>query len=606
VYPIEINGLCRAYKEFTEDTMFCSIGSSKSNIGHLESAAGIAGLTKILLQMKYKMLVPSIHTKELNPNINFNESPFYVQRELEEWTKPIIMENGIKREYPRRAGVSSFGAGGSNSHIILEEYEHISQNNTTNKEEYIIILSAKNIERLKVYAANFIQFLDKHGNDICLRDLAYTLQVGREALEERLAIVTNSIEQLRNRLFDFCNKKFTSDLIYQSNIKNHNDKVKLFDYGNAFKEVINDLINKSELNRVASLWVLGVNIEWDLLYEFSRPNRISLPTYPFARERYWIIEDSEQLISPYNNTKKIHPLIDRNISNFREQKFISNLIVDEFYLADHVIDGKKLLPGVACLEMARVAGEIAGERKVRSIKETVWLRPISVEENCEIVIKLYLKEDNIADYVITSMKHNNTLYAQGSIYYEDLKNNNNKINIDLIKDRCPISINSIDYYNKLRNIGFNYGTSFKPVKEIYKNNNEALAHLELPEELLESFNEFILHPTIIDGAIHPVIALMENTDKLYLPFMLGEIEIIKPLVKECYSYVEIVDTNSNLNKFNINIINKLGEVLVRMESFTTKAKKEKVKEDKSDVRILDVFKKLAKGDINVDQVESVL
>src|SRR4030095_13773414 len=98
---------------------WCAIGSVKSNIGHAEGAAGIAGVTKVLLQMRYGQLVPSLHAKSCNPHINFSTTPFVVQQELSEWKRPQIVERGECKELPRRAGISSFGVGGSNAHVIL-------------------------------------------------------------------------------------------------------------------------------------------------------------------------------------------------------------------------------------------------------------------------------------------------------------------------------------------------------------------------------------------------------------------------------------------------------------------------------------------------------
>ncbi|MGN8844761.1 SDR family NAD(P)-dependent oxidoreductase [Niallia sp. HCP3S3_B10] len=121
--PIEIAGLSHAFRSDTDDLQFCAIGSAKSNIGHLEGAAGIAGVMKTILQMKHGQIAPSLNADELNPYIDFEKSPFYVQRELKEWNRPVIEQNGIKKEYPRIAGVSSFGAGGSNAHVVIEEYE---------------------------------------------------------------------------------------------------------------------------------------------------------------------------------------------------------------------------------------------------------------------------------------------------------------------------------------------------------------------------------------------------------------------------------------------------------------------------------------------------
>ncbi|WP_237706224.1 type I polyketide synthase [Ornithinibacillus scapharcae] len=120
--PIEISGLSQAFRNDTDDLQYCAIGSAKSNIGHLEGAAGIAGLMKAILQMKNGQIAPTLHADELNPLIDFANSPFYVQRELKEWSRPVLELSGMRKEYPRIAGVSSFGAGGANAHVIIEEY----------------------------------------------------------------------------------------------------------------------------------------------------------------------------------------------------------------------------------------------------------------------------------------------------------------------------------------------------------------------------------------------------------------------------------------------------------------------------------------------------
>ncbi|RZK98813.1 MAG: polyketide synthase, partial [Rubrivivax sp.] len=121
--PIEIAGLSKAFGTQTADTGYCAIGSAKSNIGHCESAAGVAGLSKVLLQMKHQTLVPSLHSQTLNPHIDFAKTPFVVQRERAPWLRPVVLdEAGRQKEWPRIAGLSSFGAGGSNAHLIIEEY----------------------------------------------------------------------------------------------------------------------------------------------------------------------------------------------------------------------------------------------------------------------------------------------------------------------------------------------------------------------------------------------------------------------------------------------------------------------------------------------------
>src|SRR5262249_19961105 len=170
--PIEITGLMKAFDAATTDKQFIPIGSVKSNIGHLESAAGIAAVTKAVLQIRHKQLVPSLHADTLNPNINFKDSPFYVQTNLSEWVSPAL--------YPRRIGVSSFGAGGSNAHLILEEHRGTGNvekaGNSLSSE--IFVLSARNKDALLRYTKKTRDFL-ADTPDLCLTDLAHTSQVGR-------------------------------------------------------------------------------------------------------------------------------------------------------------------------------------------------------------------------------------------------------------------------------------------------------------------------------------------------------------------------------------------------------------------------------------------
>ena len=124
--PIEINGLKTAFKRLYEQAQapqpeqpHCGIGSVKTNIGHLELAAGVAGVIKVLLQLKHRTLAKSLHAEELNPYIQLEGSPFYIVRESLPWPAPLDAQG---RELPRRAGVSSFGFGGVNAHVVLEEY----------------------------------------------------------------------------------------------------------------------------------------------------------------------------------------------------------------------------------------------------------------------------------------------------------------------------------------------------------------------------------------------------------------------------------------------------------------------------------------------------
>src|SRR6185369_16962195 len=152
--PIEVQGLKSAFQELAQEgnstlpVGTCGVGSIKTNIGHLELAAGVAGVIKVLLQMKHQTLVKSLHCEELNPYIELGGSPFYIVQELKPWER---LRDEAGRELPRRAGVSSFGFGGVNAHVIVEEYvaPERARIEVSAAQPAAVVLSAKNEERLK-------------------------------------------------------------------------------------------------------------------------------------------------------------------------------------------------------------------------------------------------------------------------------------------------------------------------------------------------------------------------------------------------------------------------------------------------------------------------
>ncbi|HML87606.1 MAG TPA: beta-ketoacyl synthase N-terminal-like domain-containing protein [Methylomusa anaerophila] len=287
--PIEIAALSKTFQEYTADKQFCAIGSAKSNIGHCESAAGIAGVTKVLLQLKYHQLVPSLHSNVRNPNIDFGKTPFIVQQELGEWKRPKAALDGVMREYPRTAGISSFGAGGSNAHVVIEEYIPNSREVQIPSSPAIIVLSAKNEEGLKEQAKELLCAIEEQCfANTDLASMAYTLQVGREAMEERLAMTVGSVQELEEKLRDFVQGKDNIDDLYYGQVKRNKETLAVLATDEDMTKAIDAWFSKRKYAKLLELWVKGLNIDWNRLYPDTKPERISLPTYPFAVGHYWV------------------------------------------------------------------------------------------------------------------------------------------------------------------------------------------------------------------------------------------------------------------------------------------------------------------------------
>ncbi|BCJ93987.1 hypothetical protein acsn021_15560 [Anaerocolumna cellulosilytica] len=233
--PIEVTGLTKAFHKYTKDKQFCAIGSVKSNIGHTEAAAGIAGLTKIVLQMKHKQLVPSIHSVKENPNIDFINTPFYVQKKCTKWEQPMLCIDGKWQKELRIAGISAFGAGGSNAHVILEEYQDTeSFKHFTIGKPYLFVLSARNEDRLKEYTKRMLDYIEGHTEKteekkdfhtevtlILCQLIGQQLQIETAEVEKADSFTELNMDMIKlNMLTEKINQRFEIDITLQEVLNN--------------------------------------------------------------------------------------------------------------------------------------------------------------------------------------------------------------------------------------------------------------------------------------------------------------------------------------------------------------------------------------------------
>ncbi len=719
--PIEITGLMRAFGERTKDLQFCAIGSVKSNIGHLESAAGIAGITKVLLQMKHERLVPSLHAERLNPHIDFERSPFYVQQELAEWKRPVLEANGVRSIAPRRAGVSSFGAGGSNAHVILEEFQASERSidpKASGEEAQLILLSARNEERLKAYAEQMLKFLggdadrpllpsaksrvaqtrqveqsllsiaskllqvqvedldvsillteygmdrliwndlldlvgqefqvdatawtllEHHtlatladeliragvdrqaeelpvlqavqSRDFSLRDIAFTLQVGREAMEERLALIVSSVEELVEKLGRFLAGEAGIEQLYRGGGADLRHQVELLVEGRAGEAYMRMLLQEGRFEHLATLYVAGINLDWSLLYTTAtdRPKRISLPIYPFAKERYWVPNSSASASAAGAGrpllTARLHPLVERNTSTLQMQKFSTRLTGAEFYLQDHRIDGAQILPAAAYLEMARAAGELAAERPVRQIEQAVWAHPIDTStEEREVHICLYQDGEQIGYEVYSEHEGGEvTLHAQGALKLEagDSKAPE-RLQLSAIRESLSGSKSAAQCYQEFGQMGYAYGPSFRSIREWSGDGKSALAEICLPDSAAQEADRYLLHPSLLDGALQTVIGLLDPRESV-VPYSIGELIVYRSLPERCFAYaVRTSALEDRVQKFTIVLADEQGNQLVRINDFTQRVMKQ---EGPRRQEIIDLFYKLQSGDIEIDDLQRLV
>ena len=189
--PIEVAALTKAFGASTSARQFCALGALKGNVGHLEVAAGVAGLIKTVLALEHAEIPPVLHFSEPNPQIDFSATPFFVSRELQPWPESVT---------PRRAGVSSFGVGGTNAHVVLEQAPGQAAAKKTD-DPHLFILSAKTPTALASMTRNLAGYLEQ--NPACdLASIAATLQVGRREFRHRRSLVACGAAEAAKLLSD--------------------------------------------------------------------------------------------------------------------------------------------------------------------------------------------------------------------------------------------------------------------------------------------------------------------------------------------------------------------------------------------------------------------
>ncbi|WP_299608347.1 SDR family NAD(P)-dependent oxidoreductase [uncultured Aquimarina sp.] len=557
--PIEMSGLKGAFK--TDKKQYCSLGSVKSNIGHCESAAGISGVTKVLLQMKYKKLVPSLHSSTLNSKIDFKNSAFVVQQKLQKWSTPDNKS--------RLAGVSSFGAAGSNAHVIIEEFKCQDKKKNDNFKNGLVVLSAKNANSLKKQVSNLAKFLSENKKSRLI-DIAYTLQTGREEMEERLAFVVSDKEDLAIKL----SKYLEGDLdgFYCNNVRKNNrltDDITI----DTIKQ--DPLTSKEEISVIAQKWVSGINIDWELLYANEDPKRISLPSYPFTKKKYWIPQES------INRSVEIHPLIHQNTSNLTEQRFTSWYSITDFFIRDHKINNDHILPGVVYLQMALIAGTLSTDKKITQLSNIYWLKPfIGTDTNQEINIRLYYREQSLS-FDVYSGSHKE-IHCKGNIDTKE-KTFSKSIDPNKIKTRLPKSIDKSAYYEMFKEKGFDYGSNFKGIDKVYYSKTEALSKIKFSSE---DENQRILG--IIDSAFQTCASLYFNREEnmIFIPYRIEQINLYEKLPSKVWCHVTSrlqSENNDRKNISDLEIYDKKGELLIEIKGFCSLAIPSKKKPDQDKV-----------------------
>lgn len=587
--PIEINGLKMAFRELNQELGnealaqgYCGVGSVKSNMGHLELAAGIAGVIKVLLQLKHKTLFKSLHCEQLNPYIELDNSPFYVVQHNRPWA---AIQDRQGNQLPRRAGVSSFGFGGANAHVLLEEYRAPQVERpllATGARAFV--LSARTPERLREAARRLAAFIaarahqDPLESQAYLDDLAYTLQVGRDAMQERVALLSDSLSDLQRQLDDFA---ATGKAMYRGVSESDNPALALFRQDEDMAGALAAWIDKRKYPKLLELWVQGLQIDWRQLYPSNHPlRRLSLPGYPFAQERHWVTDLAGAAVPGRGApTAWLHPMLERNTSDFYQQRFSSRWQGDEGWFVDHRVNQCNTMPGVGYLEMARAAvvrslDRQAAQSGTLQLNNVVWLTPYTpTPERSELHVALTLEQHKI-DFRIYSDAEGGVLeHCKGSAQVIAAAEVPALDLATLCAAPWQRSLEAHELYPLFAAMGIDYGPGHRGVSQLWLGEGRVLARLELAAEGFAG--DWVLHPGMLDSAVQASIGLLQDhqgTGQTLLPFALEQVQVFARCQAQMWALISLDSRHpgSAVQRIDIQLCDAQGQVAVALRGFSSR------------------------------------
>jgi acyl transferase domain-containing protein len=544
--PIEVGSLAKAFRSAAEHDApaGAAIGSIKANIGHLEGAAGIAGLSKLLMQFKHRQLAPCVHLQTLNPKIDFERSPLHPQRQLQAWQRPVLDLGDGLREYPLRAGLSSFGAGGANAHLILEEYEDRRPGHALpgTEQPVLFLLSAKTRAQLAVWATDSANFIASAKGAACtLAELGYTSQTGRREMNERLAIVAQDHATLEQALRAFASGDDTHPGVFHDGGRDAHLKEMLADEDGA--SFISMLLQHRNLPKLGRVWVQGVRIDWRAMWRDGMPKRVALPGYPFEHKRYWIDLDQQ----PVNTVPAL-----------REQIVEQRLDAQAYYCQEHRIRGQRWLPGMFYLELVRQAtGLLAAPLRFSDVQ---WLAPLNLENGVPR-LSVHLKVAG-GSTVFQVVADGTTTHCQG-VLASDCPAQPAPVDLQVLASRCTQVVSAEAVYASLHDAGLEHGASFQVLRQVSLGTAQALA------DLVSTQGQDAGLPTaLLDGALQSLAVLdREPGSNSYVPVGFDSFIVYRALPSRVLVWAREegqAETGSGIRCFALTLLASDGQVLAEL------------------------------------------
>jgi predicted polyketide synthase len=578
--PIEVSGITRAFSRHTEQRQFCAIGTVKTNIGHMDCVAGFAGLAKLSLALRERILPANLYFHEPNAFIDFSQTPVYVQDRLSPWHGSTGAEGVLY------AGVSAFGLSGTNCHLILRSPDPIPQRDTLESTARILPLSAPNADGLLRLATRYHEHLLVH--DVHPDDLMFTASVGRTHHRHRVAFAYERVEDLCRLLADFLAGSTSDEAgspgdICQGEVrvvldpadKRGSQDVTVAERrardaeANLLLAPSNDL---ATMRRVARLYADGAEIDWDRGVA-PGARRIPLPTYPFERTRCWVdapVPAGEGLMTEAEMFQTVGQ--DVLICRLSPRR--------HWELDQHRIQDVAVLPGTAFVELMVTALRRALPTSSAVLLRTIVFQvPLAVQDGDEAEVHVVTRHrGETAEIVVavrddssgTWVEHARAEVALGSGVVEGGHLDLDGIRARLTRVVSSAEIDITDRANGLA-VGDRWSGSIRGAvaDEVC---DEILYALELPEQYHEEVANYCLHPALLDTLMNAASSLYDPS-RLYLPLSYGSLTVHRALPSRVNAhYRKRSDSiDGQMYAFDIVVCDDDGDVVLTVENYAIRS-----------------------------------
>ena len=501
----------------------CLIGSVKTNIGHLEAAAGVASLIKVALSVHHSELAPSLHWQDPNPHIPFDKLQLQLARALTPW---------LRSNSSRIAGVSSFGLGGTNAHLVLEEPPETQQPAESPETSwYVLPLSAKNSDALVLNAENYQSFLQTNAT-VSLRDVCYTAGTRRDHFDHRLAIIGRSGPEMARQLGSFIEDPSRS-------VQTEGDDP------------------PAELKSIRALYESGAMVEWSRLFPGAR--HVSLPANPWQRESFWFeVKDKTSLV-PAAEIAHNGRLLGRRIhSPLKEVLFETNLATVSFpFLAEHRPFGVVIVPVAVYLLMALDASEEVFPNSTPSLAEISVNRALILEDGKSQKAQLILTTANSGEVTFHLYSESDSeekesrwiLNGSGRLRLASstsISIPQPAISLGEVRAQCALELPGAELYERFSEQGLSFGDAFQWVERIWAGEGIAVGRMRIPRAG-ETAGKLKMHPGVLDSCQHVLAACHPSTwdnaqpdsDLLFVPVSVAEFNFYRHTEEQLWCHAAL-------------------------------------------------------------------